>query len=326
MSYNIKRAYRFKRRRYRFNGLRLLKTLALLFVIIFIITLSGKCLIKNINKEKPQEVELSLPENVDKQTESSIQEDDKININKDPSDKEEKEKEEEKQEEAMPKAESVLPNLPENNAAVKPPKVDTSSSEDQQNPSPRKYDEFFQDTVFVGDSITEGVSFFELTEDSKVVSEKGFTVAKAEKEIDRIVKAKPEHIFIQLGLNDMLYNISSEKFAKQYSDFVQNLTTKIPGVNIYIQAIFPVSAKMEQKRPELSNAKIDEFNNALSKMSKELNIQFIDVASILKDDQGKLREEYTSDGIHLKYKSYILWFDHLKASTDFKSKEKMEIQ
>lgn len=166
--------------------------------------------------------------------------------------------------------------------------------------------------IFIGDSITEGISFFDFTYDSNVIAEKGFTVKKALKSLNRLEKINADKIFIQLGLNDLLYGISSEEYKEDYIILIQNVKQRKPGAKIYVQAIFPVSYNIEQKRPMLSNARIDDFNNAIESMAKEQGVTFLNVSLLFKGDNNCMNEQYTSDGIHLKYDSYVKWLDFLE--------------
>lgn len=177
--------------------------------------------------------------------------------------------------------------------------------------SQASYDGVFSDTVFIGDSITEGLPAYELISDSRVVSQKGFTVPKAKAEIGRVIQCKPERIFILLGLNDMLYGISSEKYASNYKELVQTLKSNLPDAKIYLQSVFPVSERVEKNKPLIANPRIDEFNNALREMAEEQGVNYVDVSSLFKNVNGRLDEDFSSDGIHLKYKAYGLWLDFL---------------
>lgn len=167
-------------------------------------------------------------------------------------------------------------------------------------------------TVFIGDSITEGISYFGFTCDSNVIAEKGFTVKKASKALNKLEGVNADKIFIQLGLNDLLYDLSIEEYKERYTVLVQNIKQRKPNANIYVQAIFPVTYNIEQKRPMLSNARIDDFNNAIKSMAEEQGITFLNVSSLFKGANNCMNEQYTSDGIHLKYDSYVKWFDFLE--------------
>jgi lysophospholipase L1-like esterase len=190
--------------------------------------------------------------------------------------------------------------------------IQGSSNDPSPVASSGSYDNSFSDSIFIGDSITEGLSAYELIDESRIISEKGFTIKKVKAELKWVVKAKPERIFIQLGLNDMLYGISSEKYVSDYQDLIHAIQDNLPDTKIYLQSIFPVSAKVEIERPLLSNKNIDEFNQALSKMCDGQGTCFVDVSSLVKDDNGRLNENYSPDGIHLKFKAYGLWLDYLK--------------
>jgi hypothetical protein len=171
---------------------------------------------------------------------------------------------------------------------------------------------FFKKSLFLGDSITEGIASYEILDDVNVYANKGFTVLKAEKDIQGIVKSKPDNIFILLGVNDILNGISSEKFVSDYGQLIDSIMQKLPDTKIYVQSIFPVTANTEKKKPKLTNSRINEFNEALVTMTKEKGVNYIDVASEFKDGNGYMQQESSADGIHLKAKSYKTWISNVK--------------
>lgn len=191
----------------------------------------------------------------------------------------------------------------------------TNTSKDNKKPGEAIDEEFFNKALFIGDSITEGISAYGLLDDKNVLAVKGLTISKAEKEMDRIVKRHPEKIYILLGSNDMLYGMDSEKFSSHYIEFIQNIKDKLPETKIYIQSIFPVAKNVESKKPLLANPRIDEFNSVLKKKAEEQGITYIDISSLLKDGSGVMNKDYTSDGIHVKYKFYSIWLNCVKENS-----------
>ncbi len=176
-------------------------------------------------------------------------------------------------------------------------------------------EEFFNRALFIGDSITEGISAYGLLDETNVLAFKGLTILKAEKEIDTIIKRNPDKIYILLGSNDLLYGMDSKKFSSEYVEFIQLIKDKLPGSKIYIQSIFPVSIDVENENPMLSNSRIDEFNRELKSMADQQGIRYINVEKLLKDDRGIINKDYTSDGIHVKYKVYSIWLDYVKKNS-----------
>lgn len=190
-----------------------------------------------------------------------------------------------------------------------------TASNDNKNTSPKIDEEFFNKALFIGDSITEGISAYGLLDETNVLAVKGCTILKAEKEIDTIVKRNPDKIYILLGSNDLLYGMDSKKFSSEYVEFIHHIKDKLPDSKIYIQSIFPVSKDVENEKPMLSNSRIDEFNTELKSMADQQGISYINVEKLLKDDMGIINEDYTSDGIHVKYKVYSIWLDYVKKNS-----------
>lgn len=194
-------------------------------------------------------------------------------------------------------------------------KTGTDTSSNKKSTEPEIDEEFFSNALFIGDSITEGISAYGFLDKKNVLAVKGLTVLKAEKEMDAIAKRKPDRIYILLGSNDLLYGMDSEKFSSEYIEFIQHIKEKLPETKLYIQSIFPVSREVESKKPMLSNSRIDIFNKDLKKMAEQQGIGYIDISGLLKDASGIMNKDYTSDGIHVKYKFYSIWLDCIKRNS-----------
>ncbi len=70
---------------------------------------------------------------------------------------------------------------------------------------------FFQDSVFLGDSITEALSFHDVLDEANVLAGAGKTAEFALEDIDELTKRSPKHIFIQLGSDDILWPTDDPK-------------------------------------------------------------------------------------------------------------------
>lgn len=169
------------------------------------------------------------------------------------------------------------------------------------------YKEVFKDDLFLGDSITDSLSFYDILDESNIIAKFGLTTRKSTDIIDNIIKKNPRNIYIMLGTNDILTGEGSQKFIEDYTKLVQIIKEKLPDTNIYINSILPVKSKVKDKKPLLTNENIDEFNKALVTFAKDENIQYLDIASIFEDDIDLIEP----DGIHVKYKFYKLWLDFI---------------
>lgn len=169
------------------------------------------------------------------------------------------------------------------------------------------YKEIFKDDLFLGDSITDSLSFYEFLEESNVIAKFGLTAKGAKDKIDNIIKVNPENIYIMLGMNDILTGIDSQRFVDNYIELINEIRERSPGTNIYIQSILSVDSKVKDLKPLLTNKNIDNFNEKLLDMAKDEDIEFLNIETILKDNEDLLEP----DGIHVKYKFYKLWLDYL---------------
>lgn len=180
------------------------------------------------------------------------------------------------------------------------------------NSGKRDYKSIFNGDVFVGDSISDGLAYYDFIDSSNVIAKLGFTLLKAENEVDKIASLKPKNIYILFGANDMDAKLSSEMFTQRYEKLIKGIKAKSPNSKIYVQSILPVSDKAVKSKPYLNSARINEFNNALKKMAKKENINYVNIASVFKDSNTDLHE---GDGIHFKYQFYILWLNYLADNT-----------
>ncbi|MFD3158108.1 GDSL-type esterase/lipase family protein [Haloimpatiens sp. FM7330] len=172
----------------------------------------------------------------------------------------------------------------------------------------RSNKEFFKNSVFIGDSITEGITFYDILDEKHVVAVKGSTINQAYKKISKVSALKPKNIFILLGTNDLTSGMNSTEFISNYEKLVESLREKLPNSNIYIQSILPVQEKAEKRNPNLANSRINEFNKAIMNMVRNKNLNYLNIASVLKNNDNL----YEYDGIHLKYQFDKLWLDYIK--------------
>jgi len=96
---------------------------------------------------------------------------------------------------------------------------------------------------------------------------------------------KPARIYIMLG-ND----VKSDNIAEainEYSTFISNIISSLPNSKIYIMQIPPSAGNQ-------SNEFINEYNSELLKLANIKEINCLDTNTFLKDNDGKLSENYIS--------------------------------
>lgn len=210
---------------------------------------------------------------------------------------------------------------------------ETSSTTSQQTPvsdvvvpqSDRVLNSYFDDVVFIGDSLTEGIKLYDIMSNATVLSHTGLgldniytkeVVEQADGTKISVIDAlrleeNVGKIYILMGPNSIGYN--KETFVSKYGLIIDTVKQAHPESIIYIQSMLPVTTTNNYK---LDNNVIDEYNLALIELAEEKEVYYLDVNSALKGPDGALPTEASpADGMHLNATYYQKWFDYLKTHT-----------
>lgn len=144
------------------------------------------------------------------------------------------------------------------------------------------------------------------------ISMGGTTIADfAAAQKENIVAMDPGAIFINIGSVDV-DRVASEVFDMQfmqdsYRELLTYLRDNLPECSIYVMAYYP-----SQENTFRPNALVDECNIWVEELANELGLNFVNVSGVLKNEKGYLREDYSSDGIHLTDEAYREVYNELK--------------
>lgn len=174
---------------------------------------------------------------------------------------------------------------------------------------------YFGKCVFVGDSITVGLSDYQLVPMKNVIAEIGMNIEKINTEkmqtaygettvLEALTQASPENVYIMLGSNGIGW-LKIDEMIEEYSEFTENIKKSLPDTNIYILSIPPVTQARETSDEPVSNENIEEYNSRLLELANQNNYYYVDVHSALKNSDGVLSEEDAADdGMHFNKATY----------------------
>ena len=168
---------------------------------------------------------------------------------------------------------------------------------------------FAHDSIlFLGDSLTDEGEWVELLGNTNIVNRgiSGDTTRRILNRLDAVVDTKPKQIFLMVGINDFVNEKKSiEEVLSKYKVILEELQKKIPQTEVFIQSVLPVNNNLTYFLQD--NQKVIEFNSKLKVLATEFNYQYIDVFSNLADSENQLDAKYTTDGVHLNGKAYLIW-------------------
>lgn len=205
---------------------------------------------------------------------------------------------------------------------------------------PVKYSHF-DDAVFIGDSISLKLYYYVKKmrqENSKFMGDAQFLVSgslgsgnalwkvsdesvhpsyKGEKRlIENSVKSiKAKKVYIMLGMNDVaLYGI--EGSVQNMDTLIGKILEKSPKAEIYVQSATP---RIAGKTSNPTNEALFAYNLKMYELCLERRWNYVDIASVMRDENGCLPESYCSDpdsmGMHFTDEACQVWIDYLLTHT-----------
>ncbi|WP_318780377.1 SGNH/GDSL hydrolase family protein [Atlanticothrix silvestris] len=123
---------------------------------------------------------------------------------------------------------------------------------------------------------------------------------------------QPEVIFVMIGINDLIRGISDEVILDNQRQIMNYLRRMHPKTQIVIQSILPHGGEEatwegREKLQAISNSRIRQLNQQLQGIAARRGVKYLDLYPLFANQQGNLRREFTTDGLHLSPAGYIVW-------------------
>lgn len=184
-------------------------------------------------------------------------------------------------------------------------------------------DSYLDDTVFVGDSITYGISSYGYKSRDYVFAKIGlhqgtalntkcvytskttsYTIA------DALSMAKPGKIIVTLGVN-ALYSVYNDSFVSNYQKFIDKIKLASPDSVIILQSVFPVSRNWAASNRPDANNRVAYANDRIAELCEINGLYYLNTYEDMVGNDGFAKEGMTSDGLHLSRKGYETVFNYI---------------
>lgn len=187
---------------------------------------------------------------------------------------------------------------------------------------------YFDDAVFVGDSLTYGMTIYPnklgfiygvtgISVSDALVKDK-YTLKSGQMgtAVDAATERNPGKIYLMFGTNGINYMTNYTPIIEDYTILIQHIRQKCPDALIYVQSIPPVTEGYSAEHPLMRPKNIQEYNSLLKEMTEKENCYFLDSYSVLSTESGHLPQAYTSDiGLHINNDAYDAMFNYIKSHT-----------
>ncbi len=165
------------------------------------------------------------------------------------------------------------------------------------------WSEYGKKVVFFGDSITElcdlDVFYPGLNSVNSGVS--GDETSNMLARVDSaVLNREPDVVVILGGINDLLTGRSEESIVDNLHTIVERILLWQEKTQILLLSVYPVS----EGGARTVTGHIQSLNEKIEKLAAETACRYVDVYSVLCQQDGTLAEPYSYDGLHLSEEGY----------------------
>ncbi|BAZ17497.1 GDSL family lipase [Calothrix sp. NIES-4071] len=121
------------------------------------------------------------------------------------------------------------------------------------------------------------------------------------KRISAFSKTRPDVIYVMAGINDLRRGASDETILRNHRRIIRRLREEHPMTQIIVQSILPT------RLSTIPNTRIRTINQKLALIAKQEGANYLNIHHWFTDFQGNLRQELTTDGLHLSLNGYEVW-------------------
>lgn len=180
------------------------------------------------------------------------------------------------------------------------------------------YEVNYANYVFLGDSITDYYDLDKYYENMPVVNSgvSGNTTDDILDDMEnRVYQYNPSKVFLLIGTNDLQKGKDVDYIVDNIIEIVEEIQKNRSKATIYVEGIYPVDEDLSGSESR-KNDDINEINEKLKEYCDDNNITYINTHDRLTDEDGKLKEEYTDDGLHLSEEGYEVVTDEIMKYLD----------
>ena len=132
------------------------------------------------------------------------------------------------------------------------------------------------------------------------------------KRLDLLRENDVEAVFLMIGINDLIWGVTDEEIIANYREIVRQLKAEHPQTQLVVQSILPHGGEnstweSRDKLLALESDRIVSLNAALEDIADENDAFYLDLYPIFVTGDGGLRDDLTTDGLHLNRQGYLVW-------------------
>lgn len=202
----------------------------------------------------------------------------------------------------------------ENTSAVQKTKKEKTKTASYSKPQVDAEFDCFDDCCFIGNSRLLAVGNYNLAKNVYAVVGLNVETVYTKKcegskvpVIDELNGKDYKKVIIMFGDNECGWE-SLDNFGSQYKKVIASVREKLPNAEIYLVSVLPISEERSKQNQYGYNINaISNVNKIIQQVADETDCTYIDAGSSLKDSNGYLPADASTDGCHLGKDYTKIW-------------------
>ena len=174
--------------------------------------------------------------------------------------------------------------------------------------------------VFVGDSITDLYVLDDHYADLDIACyNRGIGGDTTQGVLDRlqvsIFDIQPAVVVLMIGTNDINGGAETEAILQRYEKIMDEIFAALPKVKLYCMSVIPQNDDLEgysAVRIADTTPRILAVNAGIQRLAQNKGVIYLDIFSLLADEEDHLIKAYSDDGLHLNVEGLRVWTALLK--------------
>lgn len=138
---------------------------------------------------------------------------------------------------------------------------------------------------------------------------------------EMVFGTEPSTIFINIGTNDIgSSGYKLEHLIENYEKILQQIRERLGNIKIYLIAYYPINdapdvatlAWVKKVLETRTIENINKANQAVKELAERMDCEYIDLNNGLTDEHGRMKKEFTIEGIHMYPNGYQVVLKNLK--------------
>lgn len=125
----------------------------------------------------------------------------------------------------------------------------------------------------------------------------------------------PSAVVLMIGTNDINGGLDEDGIIERYEQIINEISVNLPDAQLYCISIIPQNSQIEESghvRIADTTPKILSANARIRLLAEEKGAVYLDLFSLIADENNHLIREYSDDGLHLNPAGLSVWTKLLK--------------